>query len=152
MKGKFYNNKSDARYLNKSIDLKYDNIPIEVLTPASVVRPVLKVSSGLIGQSVNYVYVVELERYYFIRNWVMENGHVQLECEVDVLMSFKDSIKKQNVIVARQERDYNLYQVDEKMKFYNTNATKVKEFPTKHFSMNNTQFLLVMNGVTGGNS
>ena len=152
MQGKFYNNKSDARYLNKSIDLKYDNIPIEVLTPASVVRPVLKVSSGLIGQSVNYVYVVELERYYYIRNWVMENGHVQLECEVDVLMSFKDSIKKQNVIVARQEKDYNLYQVDDKMKFYNTNATKVKEFPTKHFSMNNTQFLLVMNGVTGGNS
>jgi hypothetical protein len=65
MKGKFYNNKSDARYLNKSIDLKYDNIPIEVLTPASVVRPVLKVSSGLIGQSVNYVFVEELERYYF---------------------------------------------------------------------------------------
>ena len=152
MQAKFYNNKSDARYLNKSIDLKYDNIPIDVLTPASVVRPVLKVSSGLIGQSVNYVYVVELERYYFIRNWVMENGHVQLECEVDVLMSFKDSIKKQNVIVARQERDYNLYQVDEKMKFYNTNATKVKEFPTKHFAINNTQFLLVMNGVTGGNS
>ena len=152
MQAKFYNNKSDARYLNKSIDLKYDNIPIDILTPASVVRPVLKVSSGLIGQSVNYVYVVELERYYFIRNWVMENGHVQLECEVDVLMSFKDSIKKQNVIVARQERDYNLYQVDEKMKFYNTNATKVKEFPTQHFSMNNTQFLLVMNGVTGGNS
>jgi len=152
MKGKFYNNKSDARYLNKSIDLKYDNIPIEVLTPASVVRPVLKVSSGLIGQSVNYVYVEELDRYYFIRNWVMENGHVQLECEVDVLMSFKDAIKKQNVIVARQEKEYNLYQVDEKMKFYNTNATKVREFPTKHFSMNNTQFLLVMNGVTGGNS
>lgn len=82
----------------------------------------------------------------------MDNGFVILECEVDVLMSFKDAIKKQNVIVSRQERDYNLYQVDNKMKFYNTNATKVREFPTKHFSMNNTQFLLVMNGVTGGNS
>lgn len=150
MKGKFYNNKSDARYMNKKIDLKYDNIPIEVLTPASVVRPVLKVSSGLIGQSVNYVYVDELERYYYIRNWVMENGYVQLECEVDVLMSFKDAIKQQNVIVSRQQNSYNLYQVDEKMKFYNTNATKVKEFPNQLFDLSNSQFLLVMNGVTGG--
>ena len=150
MRGKFYNNKSDARYMNKKIDLKYDNIPIEVLTPASVVRPVLKVSSGLIGQSVNYVYVDELERYYYIRNWVMENGFVQLECEVDVLMSFKDAIKQQNVIVSRQQNSYNLYQVDEKMKFYNTNATKVKEFPNRLFDLSNSQFLLVMNGVTGG--
>ena len=149
MKGKFYNNKSDARYLNKSIDLKYDNIPIDVLTPASVVRPVLKVSSGLIGQSVNYVYVEELERYYFIRNWIMENGHVQLECEVDVLMSFKDSIKKQNVIVARQENAYNLYQVDSKMVIYNTPVYRVLKFPggfdsTGHF------ILCVAGASTGG--
>lgn len=152
MKATFYNNASDERYLNKSITAKFSNIDIEVITPASVVRPAFRLSSGLLGQSVNYLYVTELERYYYIRNWTMDNGFVILECEVDVLMSFKDAIKKQNVIVSRQERDYNLYQVDNKMKFYNTNATKVREFPTKHFSMNNTQFLLVMNGVTGGNS
>ena len=104
MQAKFYLNKSDKRYLNKNIELKYDNIPLEVITPASVVRPVLKVSSGLIGQSVNYVYVDELERYYYIRNWTMENGYVTLECEVDVLMSFKNAIKEQNVIVSRQQK------------------------------------------------
>lgn len=152
MQATFYYNKSDKRYLNKSIEAKYSNIPIEVLEPSSVIRPSLRVSSGLIGQGVNYLYVNELERYYYIKDWIMENGHIRLECEVDVLMSFKNDIKKQNVIVSRQERDYNLYQVDDKMKFYNTNATKVKEFPGNHFTMNNTQFLLVMNGVTGGNS
>jgi hypothetical protein len=151
MKGKFYNNKSDARYMNKSIDLKYDNIPLEILTPASVVRPVLKVSSGLIGQSVNYVYVDELERYYYIRNWVMENGHVQLECEVDVLMSFKNAIKQQNVIVSRQEKNYNLYQSDPKQHFYNTNATIIKEFPIKPFAINNSNFILVLNGASVAN-
>ena len=151
MRGKFYNNKSDARYLNKSIDLKYDNIPIEVLTPASVIRPVLKVSSGLIGQSVNYVYVDELERYYYIRNWTMENGYVTLECEVDVLMSFKNSIKQQNVIVSRQQKKYNLYMTDQKQKFYNTNATVVKEFPKKPFSISKSQFILCLNGASVSN-
>lgn len=145
MKGKFYNNKSDARYLNKSIDLKYDNIPIEVLTPASVVRPVLKVSSGLIGQSVNYVYVDELERYYYIRNWTMENGYVTLECEVDVLMSFKNVIKLQNVIVKRQENKYNLYQVDEKFKTLNCPCERVLEFPSG-FDFSTQNFILCIAG------
>lgn len=145
MQGKFYNNKSDARYMNKSIDLKYDNIPLEVLTPASVVRPILKVSSGLIGQNVNYVYVSELERYYYIRNWIMENGHVQLECEVDVLMSFKDAIKQQNVILARQEKNYNLYQVDNKMKLLNAPATRVIEFPSG-FDYSTQEFVLILTG------
>lgn len=151
MQGKFYNNKSDARYMNKSIDLKYNNIPLEILTPASVVRPVLKVSSGLIGQSVNYVYVDELERYYYIRNWTMENGHVLLECEVDVLMSFKNAIKQQNVIVSRQQKKYNLYMTDQKQKFYNTNATVVKEFPKKPFSISKSQFILCLNGASASN-
>jgi hypothetical protein len=151
MQGKFYNNKSDARYLNKDIEIKYDNIPLEILTPASVVRPVLKVSSGLIGQSVNYVYVDELERYYYIRNWTMENGYVLLECEVDVLMSFRNAIKQQNVIVSRQQKKYNLYMTDQKQKFYNTNATVVKEFPKKPFSISKSQFILCLNGASVSN-
>ena len=146
MKGKFYNNKSDARYMNKKIDLKYDNIPIEVLTPASVVRPVLKVSSGLIGQSVNYVYVDDLERYYYIRNWVMENGYVQLECEVDVLMSFKDAIKQQNVIVERQENKFNMYLEDSKYNILSTDAIRTIAFPSGF-----TGLSLVL-GVVGKNS
>lgn len=149
MQGKFYLNKSDKRYLNKSIELKYDNIPIQVLEPSSVVRPRLRVSSGLIGQGVNYLYVTELERYYYISNWIMENGHITLECEVDVLMSFKDAIKQQHVIVSRQQNSYNLYQVDPKMVIYNTPVYRVLKFPggfdsTGHF------VLCVAGASTGG--
>ena len=146
MQGKFYNNKSDARYLNKSIELKYNNIPIEVLTPATVVRPVLRVSSGLIGQNVNYVYVEDLERYYYIRNWTMENGFVTLECEVDVLMSFKNAIKQQNVIVSRQENKFNMYLEDSKYNILSTNAIRTIAFPSGF-----TGLALVL-GVVGKNS
>lgn len=151
MKATFYNNASDERYLNKSITAKYSNIDIEVITPASVVRPSFRLSSGLLGQGVNYVYITELERYYYIRNWTMDNGFVILECEVDVLMSFKDAIKNQNVIVSRQEKNYNLYQSDPKQHFYNTNATIVKEFPIKPFAINNSNFILVLNGASVAN-
>lgn len=149
MQATFYYNKSDKRYLNKSIEAKYNNIPIEVLEPSSVIRPSLRVSSGLIGQNVNYIYVNELERYYYIKDWIMENGYIRLECEVDVLMSFKDEIKQQNVIIKRQEKEYNLYQIDEKMHLYNTPCYRALTFPNG-FSNTGHFVLCVAGASTGG--
>ena len=129
MQAAFYENKSDRRYLNKNIDMKYGGIHIQILEPSSIIRPSIKVSSGLIGQNVNYLYISELERYYYINDWIMENGYIRLECEVDVLMSFKDEIKERSVVVKRNEKKYNLYLDDPKYKIQNRTATMTKEFP-----------------------
>lgn len=153
MQGKFYNNKSDSRYLNKTIELKYDNIPLEILTPSSVIRPTLKISSGLIGQNVNYVYVSDLERYYYIRNWNMENGYVTLECEVDVLMTYKDEIIEKNCIAKRSENRYNLYLPDDKFKMYNYPKVQTLMFrpqSTFKFQMSTEQFILTTAGSVSG--
>ena len=147
MNSTFYENVSDERYLNKKITAKYTNIPIEMLNPSNVVRPNLKVSSGLIGQSVNYLYIDELERYYYIRNWTMENGYIRLECEVDVLMSFKNDIKKQNTIVARNEKLYNMYLEDNKIKIQNRTAIRTVRFPSG-FTSRNLILGVVGNGVS----
>lgn len=74
----------------------------------------------------------------------MENGFIRLECEVDVLMSFKDEIKNRNVIVNRQESKYNLYLDDSKYKVQNRTAILTKEFPSGF----NTAKYIVM-GVVG---
>lgn len=136
MQATFYENKSDERYLNKTITSKYSNIPIEVLTPTNVVNPSLKVSSGLIGQNVNYLYIEDLERYYYIRNWNMENGHIRLDCEVDVLMSFKNPIKQQNVIISRQRDFYDRYLEDDKIKVRNYDCIRTVQFPHGFESLN----------------
>lgn len=136
MQATFYENKSDERYLNKIITSKYSNIPIEVLTPTNVVSPSLKVSSGLIGQNVNYLYISDIERYYYIRNWNMENGYIQLDCEVDVLMSFKSSIQNQNVIVSRQRDYYDRYLEDDKIKVRNYDCIRTLQFPNGFDSLN----------------
>lgn len=147
MNSTFYENLSDERYLNKTITAKYTDIPIEMLNPSNVVRPSLKVSSGLIGQSVNYLYIDELERYYYIRNWSMENGYIRLECEVDVLMSFKKDIKKQNTIVARNEKFFNMYLEDNKIKIQNRTAIRTVRFPSG-FTARNLILGVVGNGVS----
>ena len=149
MQAIFYYNKSDKRYLNKSIESKYSDIDIQMLEPSSVVRPSIKVSSGLIGQGVNYVYIQDLERYYYIKDWIMENGFIRLDLEVDVLMSFKDAIKAQNVIVSRQEKNYNLYQIDKKTQTINAPATRILEFPSG-FSYSTNEWVLVLTGSAGG--
>lgn len=149
MQATFYYNKSDTRYLNKDIEIKYDNIPIEILTPTSVIRPIIKVSSGLIGQNVNYLYISDLQRYYYIRNWTMENGHITIECEVDVLMSYKSNILEKNAIARRSQNRYNLYLPDDNFKMYN--YSRVQTFSmtpttTLRFNMNTDQFVLVTAG------
>ena len=136
MNAKFYENKSDERYFIKSLKLKYDNIPIEILSPTSIEEPTIKVSSGLIGQNVNYLWIAELERYYFIRSWNFENGYVTLNCEEDYIYSHKDSIYKQNVIVARNEHLYDRYLEDDKIKVRNYDCIRTLQFPHGFESLN----------------
>ena len=149
MQATFYYNKSDKRYLNKSIDAKYSNIDIQILEPSSIINPTLKVSSGLIGNNVNYVYIPDLRRYYYIDNYIMENGFVRLECKVDVLMSFKNEILSEKVIAARSSNRYNLYLPDDKFKMYN--YSRVQTFTmipqdSMKFDMSIEQFVLTTAG------
>lgn len=49
---------------------------------------------------INYIHIAEWGRYYFIRNIRVTRGSCyEIECEVDVLESFKESIKNLNVIL-----------------------------------------------------
>ena len=147
----FYNCKSDKRYMNKSLSVVYDDVDLTYIDSTDIMNPILKIGKNIDPLNYNYVYIPEFKRYYYVsKPPTFEDGFYRVELHVDVLMSFKNEILQQNVIVSRQQNSYNLYQVDEKMKFYNTNATKVKEFPNRLFDMSNSQFLLVMNGVTGG--
>lgn len=149
MQATFYYNKSDKRYLNKDIEAKYSNIPIQILTPSSIINPTLRVSSGLIGQNVNYVYINDLERYYYIDNYIMDNGFVNIECKVDVLMSFKTQLMAENVIAKRSSNRYNLYLPDDKFKMYNYSRIQTFTMVPKtslKFDMSVDQFVLTTAG------
>lgn len=56
----------------------------------------------------NYLYIPDLNRYYFIENISASTNNVYtLSCSVDVLMSFRDEILALEVYVDRNEFDYN---------------------------------------------
>jgi uncharacterized protein (DUF2147 family) len=142
--------------MNKSLqaityDGGADHIDVEFKEDTSITDPtfILRTQSKVLEG--NYIYVPNLNRYYYINDYVVSHQRIYINCHVDVLMSFKNEIKQENVIVKRQERDYNLFISDEKQKFYNTNATVVKEFPKKPFSISKSQFILCLNGASVSN-
>ena len=56
----------------------------------------------------NYVYIEKLKRYYFVESKrIVNNSLVEYELIEDVLMSFKDLIRQQNILLTESETAFN---------------------------------------------
>ena len=52
----------------------------------------------------NYVYIEKLKRYYFVESKkIVNNSLIQYDLIEDVLMSFKDLIRNQNILLTESE-------------------------------------------------
>lgn len=149
----YYNNRSDKRYVTKDItqlSLQDHSNPVnvEILDSTSIIHPVFKVKDYDLYMTANYCYVDSLRRYYFIDDITLENGFGLLHCSVDVLMSYRDALLKQNVIVTRQEKHVDYYQNDEKYRVEQYTAKRTVAF-SSGFDFNTQEFVL---GIIGDNT
>lgn len=113
----------------------------DILEPSFIVR-----ASGTDFNNANYLYCVELERYYFIGTFVeLSGGLLEVPCKEDVLSTFKNGLRKQSGIVSRQEQIYNTYLQDGTFKAYAYPLIQQKSFPSG-FSDNTTILLAVVGG------
>ena len=75
----------------------------------SIIDPVIIIDSELssdIISNINYAYIEEFGRWYYITNITsVINGLWEISMHVDVLYTYKDQIREQSGIVARQEND-----------------------------------------------
>lgn len=56
----------------------------------------------------NYVYIEKLKRYYFVESKrIVNNSLVEYDLIEDVLMSFKDLIREQNILLTESEKAFN---------------------------------------------
>lgn len=56
----------------------------------------------------NYVYIEKLKRYYFVESKrIVNNSLVEYDLIEDVLMSFKDLIRQQNILLTESETAFN---------------------------------------------
>lgn len=149
----YYNNRSDKRYVTKditqlSLEGHSNPVNVEILDSTSITHPVFKVKDNDLYMTANYCYVDSLRRYYFIDDITMENGFGLLKCTVDVLMTYAEQLKAQNVIVTRQEAHVDFYQNDERYRIEQRTAKRTIAFPNG-FDFNTQEFIL---GVVGDNT
>lgn len=148
MQGTLYVNSSDERYVNKSLS-NIGEYTIVFKSDENSIRPTLKISDSNIPETANYVYLSELNRYFYIRNKRYSKQCIYLECELDPLMSFRSQLANMEAIISRNERLYNLYLSDEKMEMLNYpyyQTLNMKCVEGTPFRMGTNQILLALVG------
>lgn len=148
----YYNNKTDKRYLKKKIEQislagHANPVNIIMLDDSSITHPTFKLKDNDIYLTANYCYVDTLRRYYFIDDITLSQGYAFIRCTEDVLMTYAQQMHDVDVLVDRNQWDYNLYQKDDKVKCYNFTSEKRLEFPSG-FEKNTQRFMLCVVGNT----
>lgn len=147
MKAKFYNCTRDERYVFKlqaSDQTNTEDIYIEVLTPSeNVISPKIRVQTGRIGKATNYVWISELKRFYYIRDWEMNNGYITMNLQIDVLMSYSKELMSSHCMIKRNEFSYSSYLPDDKLKIYAPSRVKIDKFKSP-FSKDKQIFYLAL--------
>ena len=148
----YYNNKTDKRYLKKSLEqitlAEHANpVNIIMIDDSSITNPIFKLKDHDIYLTANYCYVDTLRRYYFIDDITLSQGYAYIKCTEDVLMTYAEQLHDVKVLVDRNQWDYNLYQVDDKLALNNFTSQKRVEFPDG-FNKNVQAFVLGVIGNT----
>lgn len=153
----YYNNKSDRRYVNKTLEqiaLTGHSNPVNIVLvdDTDIVTPVFKMSDHDLYMTANYCYVDTLRRYYFIDDITLSEGYAFLHCTCDVLYTYRQPLLTRKAYIKRQENDYNMYMVDDKTKVLNYETLLVTNFPEKGFDATKQEFILGVVGNTTGNN
>ena len=130
---------SDERMVSKTLNDKFKFNHITFKKDTSIINPVFIVGAiqdntepmDTVGwwRKFNYCYCSNLERYYFIRNIVFQKtGLVELQCDVDPLMSFKDDILNSTQLITRQENKIQKYIPDQSLPIHSATKTEIRQF------------------------
>lgn len=81
---------------------------LRIKQPSSILNPVITIALSTVGAknyaAVNYAYLPDWGRYYFVDDITLENnGLLTLTLSVDVLMSYKGKILSSKQFIARAE-------------------------------------------------
>lgn len=148
-----YQNLSEANKVDKNL-----NSPVNLVgflrSSSSILDPVFEiVKSDTDVPTFNYLYVVEWNKYYYILDIVSLNTTLwQISCHVDVLMTYRNEIRQQSAIIARQENLYNLYLDDDKFLVNAQRMYVTKAFPNRVTAGNSTGAMSSILTVAGGAS
>lgn len=153
-----YKMQSPSNKIDKDISFQIAQINGALRAGCSIIDPVIVIETddnALWKKGLNYAYISEFGRYYYVTNIISVPGAIarttsnvyfwELHMHVDVLMSFKDEILAQTAIIARQESKYNLYLDDGSFMTYQNPKIQTKTFSVAG-PFETQEFVLVVAG------
>lgn len=104
-----YQNISEYNAVNKTIN-NLTTLTGTLREESSIIDPIITISDidSYVG-SMNYAYIPEFNRYYFITNIeTIRNKLWRVSFHVDVLYTYREQIKSNSAIIERNETQYDL--------------------------------------------
>lgn len=109
-----------------------------------IVDPEINVAYNGTLTNVNYMYIAELHRYYFITKIEsVRTGVWRIYAHCDVLKTYAEAILGTECVVARSESRYNLLLNDSMFKVYSNPRLQIANFPNK---FSGESYVLIMKG------
>lgn len=97
----FLTTTDDNRKVLKSFTVNKSNVSCDIYDSCDLYNPTLIVKSNSVISS-NYLYIPNFNRYYFIVNKNLDKAGITIiNCECDVLMSFKNDILNSTQLIIR---------------------------------------------------
>lgn len=94
----------------------------------------------------NYAYCLDTGYYFYLTEPVCANHRLFFNAEVDLLMTYKDDIKKLGAIIARQENSFNTYIEDDRVAVFANRKVNAIKFPSGFSNTDN--YILATNGLS----
>lgn len=143
----FYRNLSESNFIDKDL-VEVTSLPGTLKESVSVIDPTFIIEGGSNIINCNYLYVDDFQRFYFINDIVSIRQNLwSISCHVDVLMTYKNQIRSQSALIARQENLYNLYLSDDKLQVNAQRVYSVKAFPNRVLAgSSGSSFILTIAG------
>ena len=141
-----YTTSSDERAISKSIS-SLGSLDVKLKEGSSIINPIFIINKKNYNiAKLNYLYVPIYNRYYFINNINCNTaGLIELECHVDVLMSFKPYIQSITTLITRQEFIYSKYIKDDNLPVRTDRQYNIKNVGT-FLAPDGSYFALTVNG------
>ena len=141
-----YTTSSDERAISKSIS-SLGSLDVKLKEGSSIINPIFIINKKDYNiAKLNYLHVPIYNRYYFINNINCNRaGFIELECHVDVLMSFKPYIQSITTLITRQEFIYSKYIKDDNLPVRTDRQYNIKNVGT-FLAPDGSYFALTVNG------
>lgn len=136
----FYNINDNINKINKTLTGS-EQTTCDIINMTNIINPTIVVNSRYISK--NYVYINDLNRYYFVKDITISNNMIIMQLSIDVLYTYKNEILHSTQYISRCE-DYSFTDVKDELIQVTEKKTIVTKKISEPFLKRNLKYILTV--------